>query len=365
MPIDREHQWRPTALIPDRQTAVFEGRTDELDLLEDWFQDLDSRACNIYGDGGMGKTTLVLEFMARMLRNEIPAPSWRPELVCFFTAKQTRWGPNGLEVIKGIVPPLDDAVRDLVRCYESKLGQEWYSKNSTSLVDLAATHMAELGLDRDQVLLILDNTETLASTSGEEAEFARAVGNISRKLGRVLITSRRREQIEALPIRVPGLSEMEGAELLERLSAEYGAFQLNQAGGATLRRASRKLNGRPLLLDVFARLLGRFQYSIANAESAVLSLAADDLGTFLYDDGWARISHEERVTLCALGQLGDLVSGKIVEFVCLDTGVQHSAFLDTFEKVRFGNRLDYSTSYDIVFDPSGEGILGAEGGSGR
>jgi len=349
--------WKPTVLLPGRQTDTFEGREAQLGALFEWINDRDSRACNVYGEGGIGKTTLVLEFLNAILDGAAETPSWRPDVVCYFTAKQTRWGPQGLQILHGIVPPLEDAVRDLVRCYEEDLDKSWFEGSVDKLIARAVTALTNLGLSRDDVLLVLDNTETLASSATEEEGFAKTVGLISRRLGRVLVTSRRREQMEAYPLLVPNLSENEGIALLERLSVEYDAGPLRKSGRPTKRKLVNKFGGRPLLLDVFARLVGRFQYSLESARDSVLRLASDDLGVFLYDDVWGRIEPDQRLAFSTLGQLGDSISGKLVEYVCSELDVQHSVLLDAFEKTRFGSILDYSTSYDLVIDPSARAFL--------
>jgi hypothetical protein len=352
--------WKPTVLLPSRQTDTFEGREAQLEGLFEWIEDRDSRACNVYGEGGIGKTTLVLEFLNSILDGAAEAPAWQPDVICYFTAKQTRWGPQGLQILHGIVPPLEDAIRDLVRCYGENLDKSWFEGSVDKLIAKAVTALTDLGLDRDGVLLVLDNTETLASSATEEQGFARTVGLISRRLARVLVTSRRREQMEAYPLLVPNLSENEGIALLERLSIEYDAGPLRQSGRPTKRKLVNKFGGRPLLLDVFARLVGRFQYSLESARDSVLRLASDDLGIFLYNDVWGRIEPDQRLVFTTLGQLGDSISGKLVEYVCSELDVQHSVLLDAFEKTRFGSILDYSTSYDLIIDPSARAFLASK-----
>ncbi|MGI8794773.1 MAG: hypothetical protein ACR2H3_16630, partial [Acidimicrobiales bacterium] len=86
--------WKPMVLLPGRQTDTFEGRSAQLADLSAWLNDIESRACNLYGDGGIGKTTLVLEALNRHLSGDAPEVIWRPEVVCFFSAKLTRWGPD-------------------------------------------------------------------------------------------------------------------------------------------------------------------------------------------------------------------------------------------------------------------------------
>ena len=349
--------WRPTVLLHKKQTTIFEGRTEQLRELRDWFDDVGSRACNVYGEGGIGKTTLTLQFLNSILEAEADAPEWRPEVICFFTAKQTRWGPDGLQMLHGTVPPVEDAVRELVYCNEDRIEPSLYELPVEKLIGKVAGNLRDLGLQRDDILLVLDNTETLASSAADEERLARVINSIARHVARVLITSRRREQLEAYPIRVPGLSETEGVALLERLGEEYDAKPLRQTGRPGKRKLVTRFSGRPLLLDVFARLVGRYQYSLDSATNAVLRLASDDLGTFLYDDVWARLDAEERNAFLTIGQLGDTVSGKLVEFVCSELQIQHSLLLDTYEKTRFGARHDYSTSYDLVIEPSARAFL--------
>ena len=61
--------WKPFVHIPDRlaSTDVFTGRAKEMSALADWADDPDSRKCMVWGDGGVGKTTLVVEFLHRLL----------------------------------------------------------------------------------------------------------------------------------------------------------------------------------------------------------------------------------------------------------------------------------------------------------
>lgn len=54
--------------VPVRQTSTFEGRSKELNALSEWMNEPEeSKFCLIFGDGGIGKTTLALEFLNRIL----------------------------------------------------------------------------------------------------------------------------------------------------------------------------------------------------------------------------------------------------------------------------------------------------------
>ena len=87
--------WTPLAILPDRLTDEFTGRDREIEELRDWLEDSESRACMLYGDGGIGKTTLAIEFVRRIIEGKI-VTDYRPEMITFYTAKKTRWGPKRL-----------------------------------------------------------------------------------------------------------------------------------------------------------------------------------------------------------------------------------------------------------------------------
>lgn len=340
--------WRPTVLLPQRQTVRFRGRRNELDELTRWFNEVYSRACLVLGEGGIGKTTLVLEFLNGLLENPPVDLTWRPNVICFFSAKQTRWGANGLEQIGGVSSNIAEAARLLARLLEDRLDRSWFDTAARGVIDRTTQLFRSAGLKRDDVLLILDNTETLARTREEESEFNQLVDHVTSRLGRVLMTSRRRETVEARLIRIDPLDEQTAIDLLRSLAGDYGAEALRVAGDATLRRVARQLGGKPLLLDVLARLIGVLGISIENGMQRVLAKAAADLGSFLFDDAWARINEGDRDVFLVIGQLGDDVDGECVGWACSEVGVPHSTWLEAFEETRFGSLVDYGTHYDLA-----------------
>jgi len=349
--------WKPMVLLPARQTDTFEGRTAQLADLFGWLNDTESRACNLYGDGGIGKTTLVLEALNRHLDGAAPEVSWHPEVVCFFSAKLTRWGPDGLVYLKGIAPPIDEAVRALASVYEEAASREWHTVTGSRLIARAETLLHDLGLRRDQILLVLDNTETLARSAEDEQRLGEAMEQVTKRLGRVLITSRRRERMEARPIEVPPLSLDESLRLVHRLAESYAATPVLQAGEAGRRKLVTSLGGHPIKIDACCRLVGRYGYSLDRAKQQVL--ANPDLGQFLYEDAWSRIGPGQRMGLVALAQLGDSLSGDLIQFVCGELQVDQGSVLDALEETKFSVRFDYATQFDIRLEPSALTFLGS------
>jgi hypothetical protein len=132
-----EKTWKLTVLLPQRQTTLFYGREDEISKLMQWYNDVDSHACLIYGEGGIGKTTLALEFFNNLIETPTKSIKWFPEVICYYSAKQTKWGPGGLEFIRGIPPVIEEAVRQLVSVLIDNLDRSWHSGEAKQLIDKA------------------------------------------------------------------------------------------------------------------------------------------------------------------------------------------------------------------------------------
>lgn len=344
-----DRSWQPLVKLPARQTSTFEGRTPELEELLDWYKDFDSRMCLVYGDGGIGKTTLVLEFLHDILEGGAADAEFLPQIICFYSAKLTKWTPDGLVHFRAVSPVLADAVRDVVSAIAETRTREWFAAKERAIVDKAATVWAELGIKRADVLLVVDNVETLARKPQDELALARLLRQISQKLARVLVTSRRREKIEARPIEVLPMDDTSGAQLLRSLAIEYQAEPLQQAGDARLRKIVRDVRGKPLLLDVLARYISGGNVSIDDALTKVRQGARGELGEFLYEDAWSRMTQEQRAVFLALNKTEVPITNDIVGWVCAEMEIPHSVWLDAFLETHFGDQIEYGTDYDIAF----------------
>lgn len=346
-----ENVWHASISLPSRQTDVFVGRRNETDELADWWEDTDSRACLIYGEGGIGKTTLVLEFLNNMIEDPPVGLIWKPHIIFFYSAKTTRWGVDGLEFIRGgLVPHVNESIRSFVRIFEPILGREWQSENTRSLVDKAAIVCENWGVNRNSILIVLDNTETLARSQSDELELGKALRVISSRLARVIITSRRRESVEARQVPIEKMSDEIGAQLLRHLGSAYGALALNQAGEAGLKKAARKLSGKPILLDVLARHISVRGCGIEAGVNSILRHERGDLGRFLFDDAWNRIAKEHQNVFLVVAQLGGVASDQVLGWACMECGVGATEWLDAFAETKFGSLMDYGTHYDVLLE---------------
>ena len=334
--------------VPGRQTSTFVGRAKELDKLKEWLKDVaDSRTCLVFGDGGFGKTTLVLEFFNNLLEGAIEGDFKLPSVISFYTAKRTKWTEEGLVHFKGISDAMEDSVRELMYCFNPVLGKEWYKIEGRALIDKVATAFGEEGFSRDDVLLIIDNTETLAASSGDAEELGDFIAQAAKRIGRVVITSRRRELLAAEPVAVSQLSEVEALLLLQKLGKEYGARAITQAGESRLRQACKQLMCKPLLIDTLVRYIARSSSGIQEGLDQILKKTSDELLEFLYEDAWVRMNSSVQEVFIVLVSLASPLDGKCVGDVCTQIGVQHAEFQASLGETYFASIVDHGNSYDL------------------
>lgn len=334
--------------IPVRQTNIFEGRRKELQALEEWMNETeDSRSCLIYGDGGFGKTTLTLEFLNRLLEGEIEVTSNFPSMISYYTAKMTRWTDEGIVHFKGISDAMEDCIRELLYCFYPVLGKDWYKITGLPLIDKVAGEVAAQGFGRDDILLILDNTETLATSPSEVEDLAEFLKRVSKKIGRVIITSRRREFLPATPIQIRALPEDEAVRLMIRLGREYKATAVNQAGEARLRKVCNSLSSKPLLIDTLVKYIARSSVGIDDALEKILRKTNDELLEFLYQDAWLRMSELQRQVFLVLVVVANPIDGHCVGDACQEVGIQHVEFQASLDETYFATLTDYGGGYDL------------------
>ena len=346
--------WRPFVHIPERLAApdVFTGRAKELNALRAWADDEDSRKCMVWGDGGVGKTTLVVEFLHQLLERNSQV-RWRPDLITFYTAKKTRWGLTGLEHISAQDIGVADVSLDIARMLtRPTLDRSWFEKSPREVIQKLATLLGELKISRDSHLLVLDNTETMAQSDADVQALAAQINELSRRVGRVILTSRRREQIEALPIQTENWTDAEGGAFLGKRGAHLKCTSIQQAGDATLRRYSRKLSNKPIALEVFVQAAAGTGIGLDQAFQRVQRMQRQDLGQFLYDDAWARLSPELRRVLLLMSRVGDIHDQYLMQLCCQRTEVSMAAASEAIEESRgIASVSRFEGGLQIAFNP--------------
>ena len=347
-------QWRPFVFVPERLASedVFTGRVGEMSALAEWADDPDSRKCMVHGDGGVGKTTLVVEFLHRFLEGRTTV-AWRPELVTFYTTKKTRWGLNGLEHISAQDIGVADVALDIARMLTTpNLDKSWFDKSPKDVIQKLASLLAEMKISRDAHLIVLDNTETMARSDADIQSLALQINELSRRVGRVILTSRRREQIEALPIQTENWTEEEGAEFLKKRGHALSCTSIAQAGVPTLRKYSRTLVNKPIALEVFVQAASAPGIGLDNALQRVQRMQRQDLGQFLYDDAWARLSPGLRRLLLLMSRVGDAHDQYLLQLCCQRADVTVAAASDAIEESRGIATINrFEGALQITFNP--------------
>lgn len=333
--------------IPIRQTETFEGRQKEVQHLVEWLNDDDSRRCLIYGDGGYGKTTLVLEAMNRLLEGDLKITKDLPSLICFYTAKMTRWTENGLERFSTVQPVMDECIREIVKFYTPLLDRQWYTVSGISLIDKAVQFLAEKKITRNDVLLIIDNSETLSDSPQKNAELTEFLKQAGKKIGRLIITSRRQESVEVEHILVEGLNEDDSVNLLNRLAEIYNALPITQAGDSKLRATANKLMNKPLLLEALVVYIARSRISIDSAVENIFRKSNDDLLEFLYEDAWDRLNDVQKKLFYIIVSLTSPLNSTAISRACQLVEIQHINFLDSLKETHFASTLDYGSHYEL------------------
>ncbi|HCR3777853.1 TPA: hypothetical protein ON750_003518, partial [Morganella morganii] len=333
--------------IPKRQTANFVGRQPEIEILKEWMCDFDHRSCIIYGDGGFGKTTLLLEFFNSIFEGDISLNIRLPFIISYHTAKMTRWGSDGLIYYKGVSSFVEDALREVLYVIDEKLNKSWFECSGRSLVDKIENELHQQGISRDDVLIIIDNAETLASTKDEITTLGKFLELVSKKIGRLIITSRRKEFLAAKPIPISSLTEEDSLSLLRTSALEYGAKAITQSGDSGLKKILRTLHYKPLLIDSLVKYIARAECSIDDAIEQVYKKSSDELLEFLYEDAWIRIGESDQNVFMVLVTLSCPIDSFSVGYTCQELEIQHAEFQGSLDETYFVNLTDYGNRYEI------------------
>lgn len=333
--------------IPTRQTDTFEGRQNEIALLKEWLDDKDSRYCLVYGDGGFGKTTLVIELLNQIMESQFNLGEPIPSIISYHTAKMTKWTEEGLTHFTSITPVMDECLRELMRCFYPILPAEWYGLTGRQLIDKSISVLKENKFTRDDLLLVIDNTETLATSPQEVKDLGAFFKQIGKLVGRLIITSRRREFIEATPIVIEGLSELECVNLMKRLADEYQALPVLHSRESKLRKVANQLMRKPILLEALVKYISRSKLGVDAAIENVFKKTNEDLLEFLYEDAWLRMSELQKHVFLTIININSPLEKNTVSKACQEIGIQHTEFQAGLEETHFAVLTDYGRTYSI------------------
>lgn len=303
-----DNSWGPQCHLPDRVTDTFIGREEERASIVDWFDDEESRACLVFGDGGVGKTTLVVEVIHQILEEDVKT-SWRPKVISFYTAKRVQFGVEGLSPVGAGKPHLMDLLVHLhVLLLGMYPGLEFFKKGVVGGASFLQEAMrTELSLAKADHLIVIDNAETLIENDVDRDELGRELKEIARRIGRVLITSRRREILGADPVEVKALPKLEAVKFLRARADKLKVDAVKSAKDMELLVVVEDLECRPIVLEAFiSALCDPACATLGKAKARVLGMLQKDLGAFLFSDAWGRFSKDVRRLLILMTRVGDV-----------------------------------------------------------
>lgn len=353
------NSWNALCYLPDRTTDAFQGRADEQNLLSGWMDDEDSRTCLVYGDGGVGKTTLVVEYLHRFL-DEDPdlAVAWRPKVISFYTAKKWRWGIDGVELIASGNPNLLGLIGHLHLLLLSRSADpEFYRLGAAqAAVRLQQMVLDETGIKRDDHLIIVDNSETLISSGQDVERLGKELREISRRLGRVIITSRRREVIEATPVLVDKLKPLDAVNLIKQRAKTLGLKVVDRADASELLGVVNELGARPIVIEAFVQALtSSGSATLEKAKARVASMLRRDLGEFLFADAWSRYPSSTKRLFVLMARVADVHDARQLAICCEISGVPLPAAEEALEEssgiasiVRLSSGLEVTFSQNFL-----------------
>lgn len=318
------NSWHPMCYMPDRVTDTFVGRDTEQQEIVEWLDDVEQRACLVFGDGGVGKTTLVVETLQRVLEEELKI-SWHPKVMTFYTAKRLQFGVDGLAPVKSGRPHLMDLLAHIHVLFQGSYPDSSFYRAgivsaSTKLQEIMKSSFA---MSKQDHLIVIDNAETLIESDEERDLLGKELKEIARRVGRILLTSRRREILGADPVEVQELTKVDAVHFLRSRGAEKLKISaVKRASDVELLSVVDELERRPIVLDAFLNALVDPSFgTIEKAKKKVADLLQKDLGTFLFSDAWGRFSKEVRSLLLLMTRVADVHDSQSFRICCDDLQV--------------------------------------------
>ncbi len=233
------------------QQPYFFGRVKELATIADAISP-DSRTWGalIDGPGGIGKTALAIK-----AAHDAPAEFFERKI--FITAKVRELTAEGEAKLTDFTRPTYLAMLD-------ELGKELGADGLEKLAPEARPNELRLALAGKKALIIFDNLETLP-----EEERTRLFQFLSRlpEGNKAIVTSRRRDDVDARIVRLDRLSHDEAMQLIGELSKKYPRLQ--RATPEDREKLYAITQGNPLFIRWIAGQLGREGSQLRTIDEAV------------------------------------------------------------------------------------------------
>jgi tetratricopeptide (TPR) repeat protein len=264
----------------------FFGREDLLEAIDAALQ-LASRTWLVLidGPGGVGKTTLAIR--AAELASEDDYPR-----IVFVSAKVRELQSDGVRAIRDF---LINSYLDLLNSIARELGDDTIAKLTEGERPAALLRL----LREKPALLVLDNLESLPTDDMDRlVEFLERLPQDTK----AIITSRRRQGLQAMNIRVDRLHRSAAADLLVQMAKQYPL--LGNANQEELEALYQSTGGNPLLLRWAVSQLGLGRGKCRTIQSTIELLRESPAGLaaleYVFGDLIDTFTDEEMKVLASL-----------------------------------------------------------------
>ncbi len=305
------HHAAVTQSLPRLQ--CFFGREDELkQISEALHPDARTWGALIDGPGGMGKTSLAI-------RAAELAPPGQFQRVLFLSAKEREMTADGQRSLSGFVLP---SYLQMLNEMAAQIGRPELAK----LPEQERTKEIHTALQSEKALVILDNLESL--TSEHRDQVFTFLSRLPQGC-KAIVTSRRRNDVDARIIRLDKLSKAAALEFLATLAVDRAL--LARASMSERETLYEETGGNPLLMRWIAGQLGKGRCrTVASAFVFIRSAPSDnDPLEFVFGDLLETFTENETKVLAALSHYTIAVEVKfIAELAGITNAAAQTALVD-------------------------------------
>ncbi|MFH0733313.1 MAG: tetratricopeptide repeat protein [bacterium] len=244
--------------MPDFDESGFIGRKNDCEHISKLLLGT-NRVVSIIGDGGVGKSSLILKVAYDIIDLDDKCPF---DIILWSSAKTKMLSANGILEIKDAIGSFSSFINDVVT--QISTPQEELKNNINEILDF---------MDQYRVLLIIDNLETI-----HDDEIKNFIREAQQK-AKIAITSRLGLGELEYPRILDGFTENESAQLVREISRVRNSKILKELTNKQLSEISKQLHYNPLALKWFINSVdvGKSPTEVLNNKSDLLKFCLSNV----------------------------------------------------------------------------------------
>lgn len=308
-------------LLVDYEETSFIGRRQEIGEIRAQLNRKNVHILSIIGDGGVGKTALVLKLLYDMLDD----PKCDYELIIWVSLKTNELSDHDFVDIKNSITSVSEMYERLIPF----VGADAVQNTQEYIIDLAKNF---------NTLFVLDNLETL--NTSEIREFI----DVFSEYGKILITSRIGLGEMEHRYRLKGLNNADVIQYADVLLGLYG-YECYFSEEQKIQLFCKELHANPLAIKWFIRCM----YNGKNEDEILRH--KDDLVNFCMANVYDKLSDDARIVLDILAVAGVGLSLPELMYYLnrgLDSSVQIRYAINELGKCNFISEDEFRTRNQVV-----------------